>query len=218
VIKYSRGGYHLIPIYLFLIAAGMGIAMAVLRSWYPALWRYDAAIIAVFGLVLTIPCWQVLTAYKNAQFAAINSAVSIVKTRLEPRDWLAKHMPPGSRVAIIWHTAWALPPIFDMGYDLSPDFLNFPYLDIEQMKNFLPPDFARVEQTADVVVFSNFHLPSFIALMREKGGSQTAESWERFYQEIMQRYPTVEFSSTYSNYGVNKVQIIAINGDIINRQ
>ena len=208
--KHSRAGYILMPLYLYVIAYGVWVLRDELTRLFPqgrkGLWIVGI----IIGAVLLFPLHHAWNAYQEARFEASSRAESIKLTRIAPREWFMKNVPAKTRVAIFINSEWADPPIFDLGYDFSPTLLKFPYLDAEKMGRFLPPDPDTLPQIADVIVLNSFHRSVFLGFMRKFGHDKLAIEWERFFDELIRRFPHFQFKAPSPNYLVDQVDVIVL--------
>ena len=215
--KYERGGYVLIPLYLYVITYGVWVLRDELTRVFPR-GRMGLCISGiVIAAVLFFPLHHAWNAYQRTRLEFSARGESIRLTRIVPREWFVKNVPATTRVAIFINSEWADPPIFDLGYDFSPALLNFPYLDADKMGRFLPPAPDTLLQIADVIVLNSFHRYTYTALMKKYGHDKVAVEWERFFDELYRRFPHLQFKAPSPNYGVDQVDIIVLNPSLLAR-
>ena len=137
--KHSRAGYILMPLYLYVIAYGVWVLRDELTRLFPqgrkGLWIVGI----IIGAVLLFPLHHAWNAYQEARLEASGRAESIKLTRIAPREWFMKNVPAKTRVAIFINSEWADPPIFDLGYDFSPDTVEVPVPRRRKNGAFLAP-------------------------------------------------------------------------------
>ncbi len=214
--KYERGGYHVVPLYVLLIACGARFLVSWARERRPfGTAAHVAALVCV--LALLEPAARAWDQYDQAKLNAAHRMESVRVTRLEARDWFVTHVPPGARIAVLLGLAgtWAYPPVFDLGYDLSPRFLDVPYLRTEEIAAFSPPKLDQVEETADIVLVNDLFGSYMMDRFRSWGLGETADKWDEFRRELERRYPVVRFQSGYPNYGISKIEAFIINEGIM---
>ncbi|MGE4063053.1 MAG: glycosyltransferase family 39 protein [Rhodospirillaceae bacterium] len=96
--KYDRGGYHLVPLYLYVI----GLAFRIVDRWSalrPV--KERRAVAAALLLVLLVPVTVAAAAYSRSADIALKRAESIALTRLAARDWMTAHFTPGMRICLL---------------------------------------------------------------------------------------------------------------------
>ena len=162
------------------------------------------------GAALLFPLHHAWNAYQEVRLENSGRAESIELTRVAPREWFIKNVPPNTRVAIFNNSDWADPPIFDLGYDFSPTLLTFPYLDAEKMGRFSPPDPDTLPQMTDVIVLNSFHRTVYLGFMRKFGHDELALEWERFFDELGRRFPHFQFKAPTPNYFVDQIDVIVL--------
>jgi hypothetical protein len=152
--------------------------------------------------------------YAKHRFQAINRPESIRVTRLEPRKWIQKHVPPHARLATVWHE-WAEPPIQDLGFKFVPSFLT-PALDLEQLAKFHPPSIAELEAAWDIVMVNDFYLwISQDRELRNAGFPQNADKWPPFWKQLAKQYPMKRFTAAVPNYCVREITVYVIHPEIL---
>ncbi len=213
VMKYCRGGYTLVPIYMLLIAAGAGVALTTVRRRFPGQ-GMGIALAALFLVCLLPALSQVTHHYIQCRTRACKRPESLRITRLEPRQWFKAHVPPHARIATVWHE-WAEPPIQDLGFKFKPSFLT-PSLDRKGLSKFAPPSFAEMEAGWDIVMVNDFYLwISQDHELRQAGFPHLAEMWPPFWQELAKRYPMKQYTAESPNYCVREITIYVIHPEIL---
>jgi hypothetical protein len=216
-LKYARGGYHLLPFLILIVVAASGCLRTSRESikGFPT----NAFFPSCFCFLCLLPAtWNSFMEYRGIRLDTTRVAASIRLTRSAPRDWLIENVPQGSRVAVLINSEWANPPIQDLGYDFSPKYFNFPYLDREQSAIFLPPKFQQLEAGCDIIVINDFHRSIFDYYLRYKFQlPEVAAKWDSFYVGLEKRYTSIKFTAEYSNYGVRSVEIFIVNPAILKK-
>lgn len=92
--KYSRGGYHLAPLYLY----AMAIAVRVIADQLPAR-RFAVQWIAT--AILLIPTAIAAQAFAQSAHIAEERPQSIAQTRFAARDWITARFPLGARICMM---------------------------------------------------------------------------------------------------------------------
>jgi hypothetical protein len=131
--------------------------------------------------------------------------------RIEPREWMRIHAKQGARVTIAIHSEWALPPIFDMGFDTGYRFLEIPYKDPAALEKYEPPELESLMNQTDFIVLNDVHASMYLLQMRRLGFDTLASRWEHFLDDIANHFRVVEFSSQTDSYGIRAIRIVIVN-------
>src|ERR1039457_5146026 len=117
----------MLPLYLFLLADSIRVVVRAAsrssRGQECGIW-----ITSLFLFCLLPTCRNVEAHYAKQLKMAMYRLASIRITRIEPRRWFENHALPGARIAHVWGSVWASPPIFDLGYSFSARLLDIPLL------------------------------------------------------------------------------------------
>lgn len=210
--KYDRGGYHLVPLYLYALAIAGGLARRVphrlpFRGGIPG--RVAAALPV---LCLLVPVAVVAGRYADAAAVAWGRPEAIERTRFEPRDWLLRHFAAGSRICMLGGSEWTGPPLKDAGMRVVTAPFDFPYLDVGAMGNFVTPRPYQIRSACDAMVFSDFHKRLYLDFLRMQGHEARAAEWETLYLAMSDAYPPVVFASDHPAYYVSKIEIHDLRG------
>jgi hypothetical protein len=208
LLKYSRGGYHLAVLYL----AGVIMAVGALRRWLNP--RPIKGLLGIVCAICLLPTLYVQGAHYAGQrnrMTMLADATRLIRT--EPREWMQTHAKPGARVTIPIHSEWALPPIFDMGFETGYRFLMLPYTDPVALEKCEPPEIGSIAGETDFVVLNDFHPPQYMYVLRKLGFDALAARWERFFKDLVTNFHVVEFSSPSDSYGIRSIRIIIVNPD-----
>ncbi len=207
-IKYPRGSYILIPLYFIVAALGMRL-----------LWQWSCRLDGRRALLVALAAWLpfatagalCIQPYREAVRTARHLKKSTSKLRTKPREWLRQHAPPGTRVAIIIHSNWALPHLDGLRLDVSPALLDFPYLESARMASFDPPDLATLAEKCDLILLSDFHPREMLATFERAGQHAQVEKWRAFFTALDTRFQTLSYESERPNYSINSVKIHIVN-------
>jgi uncharacterized membrane protein YhfC len=212
-IKYCRGGYTLIPIYMLLLTAGAGVAITTLRRRFPGK-GMGIALVALILFCLLPALGKVYQHYSLCRMWAHNRPESIRATRLEPRKWFQTHVPPHARIATVWQE-WAEPPLQDLGYNFERSFLT-PSPDRERLSKFAPPSLTEMEAVCDIVMVNDFYLwISQDHELRNAGFPHLADMWPPFWNQVSQRYPMKRFTAVTPNYCVREITVYVIHPEVL---
>ena len=194
-LKYTRGGYHLIPVFLACIAYVAGAALQSRR------WIVSAGI----GAIMLVALVRSVAFYEGRvrEIAAESPAFQIVKR--EPREWIAAHVRPGETVCIPLSAHWALP-INDLGLNLIFGPFDMPYLEAAKMATFAPPDPDALPSQCPLIVLEDFHVNLFNAIFK-RVSPDMASRWTTFYKTLSDRWPPRIYESKVAAGGVTRVEI-----------
>ena len=156
VMRYERGGYHLLPLYL----ANVGLTITTLWRIAPprllpkAVAAIAAAVVAISLVPAGIHYLQVIRDMKS-RVAAVDETLGA------SLEWLRTHVAAGSRVCIYKDAYWSGPPISRLPVTLVDTAFAFPYLDRVEMANFAFPSLATIHAECEEVVLSGFYTGFF---------------------------------------------------------
>lgn len=186
--KYSRGGYHLLPIFFAMI----GLAAATLLK-SPTNRVLKAAGAASIGAVLAYTLhisfakYQAVVTARKTEYLGIQAIIRL------PRDWLQSHIPAGTTVCVLLHSNWSLPPLD--GFRVINGPLTIPYLDPVALPQSYPPSLEGAKKACPIIVTSDYHRDMYIDLMNKMGAPNPASEWKKFFASLSATYPTTVFSS-----------------------
>jgi hypothetical protein len=205
VFRYSRGGYHLLPIYL----ANIGLAVTILRR-NPKRSIGVSGLIGIAMAILILSGIPLRSHYLRIAHDMKARSAAVDQIRRAPWIWLKSHVPAGSKICIYADSAWALPPIFDLPAAVTDAPFKFPYLDERKMVEFSPPDLSTLNHDCDFVVLNDYHVRSFTGQMKALSPEQGAR-WESFLSELQKSHPAQVFQSDVPILGVSAVEIHQLN-------
>ncbi|MHB1204411.1 MAG: hypothetical protein ACYCZX_02500, partial [Rhodospirillaceae bacterium] len=194
--KYSRGGYHLVPLYLY----AMATATRLLDARLPRGGMVQAAIIAL----LLIPT---ASAYAAAAHIAAQRPQSIAATRFAARDWIVGHFAPDARICMMGGSQWASPRLTGLGFHVTTQIFDFPYLDRATMTNFIPPRLYQLRAACDAVVFNDLHKNAYVGNFRTFGAAERLKEWRQLFDDLAQESPPQVFSAATPAYYVSQVEV-----------
>jgi hypothetical protein len=202
--KYQRGGYHLIPIYL----AEIGFVVALVRSQSAGVGGVRRPIASTVMLgVLAIPASNAWAAYEDERANVAAREVAIDRTRRQPRNWLAHHVPPDSKICLMRHSDWASVPMQGLPLRVTYGPLDFPYLDREALVRYPIPSVAEFAAQCDIAVLNNFHKSMYAVTFRRMGLNRKWKEWEELFEKTAQAYPPIVFTSSVPAHGVSRIEI-----------
>lgn len=207
LIKYERGGYHLIPLYLYALA----IAFSHLQEAIPRLTLTYSRAIGV--AVMLFPLTWVTVAYAQSAHVGWRKEKAMDQTRFAARDWLAANLPAGSRICMMSDTEWANPQLDGLGFQVTSQLLTIPFLSAPDMRELLPPRLFQVRAACDALVFNDAHLKLYIDTFRLQGSEQRAREWEDFLEALKRAYPPHVFTSKTTVFYVKKVEVYDLRHD-----
>jgi hypothetical protein len=190
-----------------------GIGLSALINLFT---RKVAATIASLFLVLPVFAYNLHDFFKAAENAK-ERAISIQKTRIEPYKWIQQNIPAGSVMAI-QHPRLSNPPIFEMPYQFTTKFFQFPFLYKDSLLKFYP-DSIELQKSVNYIITSdketNYHLS---VLVEDSASSSLIACWNNFYASLNNRFSNQCFSSDFANYGVKSICIYKVNDSMINQR
>lgn len=201
--KYERGGYHLLPIILAIIAL-----VATESRTSPSLraWRYPALLLV--GGVMAHSLWTSWVFYQKHVEAAQNATRAIVEVWRPAREWIVAHATRDSRICIQRHSNWALP-LGNVAAQITFGPLDIPYLDPAAMASYKPPDQTALHAACDLVMLGNFH-QFFMDNRMKTVASENAVLWENFYRQLAERHRPVIFISSRPASPTERIEIYSL--------
>jgi hypothetical protein len=187
VMRYERGGYHLLPLYL----ANVGLTITTLwRIAPPRL--LPKAVAAIAAAVLAISLVPAGIHYLQVVHDMKARAAAVDETLGASLEWLRTHVAAGSRVCIYKDSYWSGPPISRLPVTLVDTAFDFPYLDKVEMANFAVPSLATLRSECEVVVLSGFYTGFIDHVLRIEAPEQAAR-WRHLVEEMRAAYPPAIF-------------------------
>ena len=213
VMKYERGGYMMIPFYLLLMAASVQFFV---NATSPYCGKISRIGITTFCLICLLPtCYNTGKNYAKQLSMIEGRPSSIQITRIDARRWFKNHVQPEARIAHVWGSDWASPPIFDLGFSFSVRGLDIPLLDPVKLPTYEPPVFEDLDRSCDIILVNDFYKWVQVKQLREHGLLDLANRWEGFFQSLPVRYPMKEFRASSPNYFVQVIQVFVVNKTVM---
>jgi hypothetical protein len=185
--KYSRGGYHLLPVIFALIGFA---AAAVQNSATPRFFKVSAIVVGsavfAFSLLGSFEQYQVVVSQRKSE------TIGTQLLKREPRDWLRAHVPPGTTICIQTSSQWTLPPMDGFKVIYGP--LTMPYLDPVAFPQTYPPSLDEAKKDCPVIVTSDTHRNMYRSLL-QRTSAETAAKWDAFFDSLNEGHPPIVFSS-----------------------
>jgi len=214
MMKYPRGGYHLIPLFLLTLAAGFACAEAWVRTKSRA--RVAGMAASLLAALLLVPALvRVAGSYRDIRCNAKNRVESVRVTRILPREWFRKHVPPGSRVGVFGGLEQYCPPVWDLGYSVVGHLIAPPLLYPDRMTNYEPPSHDDIRHLCDIMLFSNHMFNGLMDSIHRFAPGRVETAWKQFFAGLDERYPMMGYYSTTPNYFVSHVKVYVINPSIL---
>jgi hypothetical protein len=190
--KYSRGGYHLLPVSFAMIA----LAMDALAAW-PGRRQVTFAFAMVGGAAFAATVATSFAKYLAVVAQMENEPIYLQLLRRAPRDWLQSHLAAGTTVCIQKSSEWTLPPLD--GFTVNDGPLALPYLESTALARTLPPDLGSLAKQCPVIVTSDYHR-DFYHVSMAGVSKENADRWDSFFRSLNNRYPPIIFSSPVAVY------------------
>ncbi len=198
--KYSRGGYHLVPLYLY----GMAIAVRAAADYVP---KHRPAVLAATVVALLIPTGVAARGFVQAAEIARQRPQSIAASRFAARDWIAAHFTPGARICMMGSSQWANPQLKGLGFHVTTQVFDFPYLDRATMAEFLPPRMDQLRAACDGIVFNDLHKTAYIGNFRTFGADARLKEWQMLLEDLERAFPPQVFMAKTPAYYVSRVEV-----------
>jgi hypothetical protein len=186
-LKYSRGGYHLLPV--FFAVVGFSAARLLDSSAHRLV---KIAALSVGGFAFASGIFYSSGIYASAVANRKSETLGIQLLKREPRDWLRSHVPPGTTICTQTDSSWALPPLD--GFHATEEPLAIAYLDPAALATSAPPSLEDVRKRCPVIMTSDFHRDSFHSITK-RVSTEAAARWEAFFAALNERYPPTVFRS-----------------------
>ena len=209
--KYSRGGYHLVPLYLYALAAMAAMLPRTLARRWPHAAHWTPALNV---LALTVPVAVSLQAFVESARTALGRPAAIARTRDEPAQWIVSQFGQDARICMLGSSQWAGPRLAGKGVRVVTAPFDFPYLDAAGMAEFDPPSLEQLRYACDAVVFNNFHKELYPNTFRLEGHPEMAQRWESFYAGLAKEDPPRVFEAETPAYYVRRVEIYDLRGPL----
>jgi hypothetical protein len=104
--KYSRGGYHLLPVSFAMIA----LAVDALAAW-PGRRHVKITFAIVGGAAFAATAVTSFAKYQIVVAERENEPIGLQNLKRAPRDWLRSRFAPGTTICIQTDSEWTLPPL-----------------------------------------------------------------------------------------------------------
>ena len=198
--KYSRGGYHLVPLYLY----AMAIAVRVIADQLPDR-RFAVQWIAT--AVLLIPTAVAAQGFARASHIAEERPQSIAQTRFAARDWITAWFPLNARICMMGSSQWASPRLVGRGFHVTTQIFDFPFLDRANMAAFIPPRMDQLRAACDGVVFNDLHKGAYVGNFRTFGAAERLKEWQTLFDDLQAQFPPQVFAAMTPAYYVSRVEV-----------
>lgn len=208
--KYPRGGYHLVPIYLALVGAAAAQVRAGLVTAGQRRQRVGTVGLCV---LLVLPLVQVGAVYLEELEAVRYRAIGIDQTRRQARNWLVENRVLGSTVCLMPESGWASAPLAGLRVELHYGPFAFPFLDPEALARYPVPTAAQVAEACDLVVLNDFHLKEYERVFARSGLEELWGRWERLFEELAGAYGRQVFACERPVYHVSRIEIYDLRSD-----
>jgi hypothetical protein len=205
VFKYDRGGYHLVPLYLFALAIAVRHVMDIFAgrvSGRRALGELTAA-----AVVLVIPVAAVGETYANRTAEARLREASAIHTRMDSRDWILARFAPGDRICMMTSSQWANPPLAGRGLQVTTAPFDIPYLDGAAMADYMAPRLYQVRAACDAVVLNDLHNTVYLNNFTTRGYADRRAEWDRLLTDLRTVHPPKIFDGGVKAFFVSKVEV-----------
>jgi hypothetical protein len=203
--KYARGGYHLIPLFLAVIA-------------YTAAWLWRAqrfaplryAALAIIGLTMASSLSKSFAHYQARAENVQEVSATLGDLWRPAQQWLKANIAPSDRICIEIHSEWTLP-LNDMAAQTTYGPFAYPYTESAALSRNEPPEDAVVKAACDFIVSGGAHRFLF-DWRRRHGDVANAERWVAYFRALPERFPRVRFETKRKVWLTQWIEIYRIKG------
>ena len=201
--KYNRGGYHLIPLFIAVIAYS--------AAW---LWRgrrlpaLRHLLLATIALVMASSLSKSYANYNRRVLAVQESSASIGDLWRPALRWLQSNVNPADRLCIEIFSEWTLP-VLGMLRQTKYGPFDHPFTSSERLSRHEPPDDDRLRGECDFLAIENFHQVG-TQTRRRQANPQNAERWAAYFRDLPDRFPRVRFQTKHRAWPIQWIEIYSI--------
>jgi hypothetical protein len=205
VFKYDRGGYHLVPLYLYALAVMIRTAMDLFAGRVSIRRPWSEALAAL--AILAFPLLALSQTYAAQTTEARLRDVSVQITRVASRDWIFANFAPGERICMMTSSQWANPQLAGHGLQVTTAPLDIPYLDGAAMADYAPPRLYQLRAACDGVVLNDLHNTVYLNNFTTRGYPARRAEWDQLLAELAQAYPPKVFEGPAKAFFVSRVDV-----------
>ncbi len=205
VFKYDRGGYHLVPLYLYALAVMIRTAMDVSAGRIPMRRSRGEALAAL--AILALPLSALGRTYAAQTAEARLRDVSVRETRVASRDWILANFAPGERICMMTSSQWANPQLAGHGLQVTTAPLDIPYLDGAAMADYAPPHLYQLRAACDGLVLNDLHNTVYLNNFTARGYSRRRAEWDQLLAALARDYPPKLFAGPARAFFVSRVEV-----------
>ena len=203
--KYNRGGYHLVPLFIAVVA-------------YTAMWLWHArrvrvlryAALAAVALVMMSSLSKSVAHYGHRVETIREMSASLGDLWRPAQQWLKANVKTNDRICIETHSEWTLPLTAFLPVVYGP--FDYPYPDGEKLSKQEPPDDATLRQACDFLVIESYHQSGF-ALRRRMVDPANAERWAAYFRELPKRVQPVRFETSRKAWLIKWIEIYRVKSE-----
>lgn len=206
--KYDRGGYHLLPLFMTVIAYTAN------RLWRvesrPAL--HAAGLILFVAIALTmgssiVKSWD---HYQSRVDLMHEWSASLGDLWRPANRWLKANVKPGEKICIEIHSDWTLP-LSGLESQVTYGPFAYPYPDGAALARQEPPTDAALSAQCDFFAINNRHR-QFFSQRRTQVNKENADLWATFFGALPTRFSAKRFETTQSRGLINWIVVYRIKG------
>jgi hypothetical protein len=199
--KYTRGGYHLVPMYIL----GSVHCFAVARdAGHRGLTVAATGTLSLIALVPMVGFAQDIRS-TAARFNSLRTS------RFEARDWLAKHICRGARVCTFQAGGWGNPPLEGLSLSIVGSALDIPYRNKDDLARYEPPSLDVLIKQCDLVILNDYIKHWILVQMHDTGLETLAAHWSTFFTDLKQTNAPLVFSGVLPIYGTKQIEFYILN-------
>lgn len=200
---FARGGYHLLPMFVLLIAFAFS-AICALRL-------PKSAFALLTTLVLAEPAWSAGVSYFSSASAMWERAYSVRITRELPATWMQRTFKKGTRVTTLLSDLLQFRPPYDLNHFVPDDTFQIKTGDTSGLSEFRPKTVNEIRKTGDLFIITDWHRNFLPWRLNTLGLNELTKEWTNFLAELDRTVPSVRFESNKLGYVYKVVDIYILN-------
>ncbi len=204
---FDRGGYHLLPLFVLMIALAFAHGEHLVRVTVgrPRLVRAVSGL--AVAMLLAEPLLVVGRRYAAQSVEVFSRPSAVHITRTLPAEWMASTFPRGTRIATIHTTdvAW-IPPVHELGFTFVDTLLTA----ASEILKRDPPTLSELRSAADVLLVTDFQELWTTWNLDQIGEHDRADRWRQWFETLRRSVPSVTFSSERNGYYYRTLEVFTL--------
>lgn len=213
---FARGGYHLLPMFVILIASAIAGLDALCRhlptsSVVRTLWT------VVIVILLAEPASAAVRNYLRFAQDKWERGASVRITRDLAAQWIDHNVPTGSRITHLMSDGFQFRPPYNTSRIRSDTRFLIKHGDILPYATFEPPSLDVLRNGSDFLIITDWQRLSLLWRLSSLGHNELHQRWEDWLNWMDRNVPSVRFSSPRVGYNYREVDIflLAENPDLV---